>query len=78
MKALIGKLGGRKFLLALVTAVVIALSSLIGLDLPVEKVASIAAVVVGFIVAQGYADGKTDGKTSTTAQVDPENTDAEG
>ena len=72
MKALIGKMGGRKFLLALATVLVVGLSSLIGLDLPTEKVASIAAVVVGFLVSQGYADGKSLGATSTTAQVDPE------
>jgi len=66
MKKVIGKLGGRKFLLSVITTVVIAISSAIGLDLPAEKVASIAAVVVGFLVAQGYADGKSGGATSTT------------
>ena len=70
MKKIIGKLGGRKFVLALVSSVVIALSSLMGLDLPTEKVAAIAATVVGFVLAQGYADGKSQGATSTTTDDD--------
>jgi len=68
MKALIGKIGGRKFLLAIIGAVLIALSSVIGIELSPEKITAVSGIVASFILAQGYADGKSQGATSTTTE----------
>ena len=66
MKKFIGSMGGRKFVVAVVTVLIIAINRKIGLDLDPAQIGGMAATALGFAVAQGYADGKSDGKTSTT------------
>ena len=63
MNSFIGKIGGRKFILALVAIVVTGLMN--GLD-PETKGWIISVITGGFSVGQGMADGLSKGKTSTT------------
>jgi hypothetical protein len=75
MKALLGKLGGRKFI-AIILDLIFCILVAVGIDLPNEiKIEIIKWVQVGvgmYLGAQGFADGMSKGATSTTAQVDPE------
>ena len=67
---IIGALGGRKFVLAIITTI---LDPILALYLPAEVaktvIAAITSIAMTFIAAQGYADGASQGKTSTTMQV---------
>jgi hypothetical protein len=66
MKALIGKLGGRKWLIALFSTILIGLGELVGITMTPEKITGIAGIAAALILGQAHADAKTDGKTSTT------------
>jgi len=65
MRELIGKLGGRKFLVAVVGLVGVVVAALTGFDLDPYK-ETIIGVLGAFMVGQGIADGASGGKTSTT------------
>jgi hypothetical protein len=59
---LMGMLGGRKFIVTVISTLVLAFVP----NLSPEIVASIAGVAASFILGQAYADGATGGLTSTT------------
>ena len=61
----LGKLGGRKFLMAIAGVLAVAVSSYFGID--EEKILAVAGIVVSYILGQGYADGKSGGNTSSSA-----------
>lgn len=62
---MIGKLGGRKFLVALVTLLVVVISATTGIDLePYKEI--VIGVTSSYLLAQGVADGWSGGATSTT------------
>ena len=70
MEKLIGKLGGRKWLVALISIVLTGLNNVIGLDLSDKAIASIAGVAAALAIGQGLADGLSNGKTSTVVEVE--------
>ncbi len=63
MKDLLGKIGGRNFLLALVGMIITGLMQ--GLD-PETKAWIISVICGSHSVSRGLADGMSKGKTSTT------------
>ena len=66
---LLAKLGGRKFLLAVLGVIAIALHQLIGMD--EQTVYSVGGVLVAYILGQSYSDGASGGATSSTATLPP-------
>lgn len=62
---LIGMLGGRKFIVTLVSTAIIAFVP----NISPEIAASIAGIAASFVLGQAYADGASNGETSTTAKV---------
>lgn len=67
---LIGRLGGRKFILAIIAVVAIGLHNWLGID--VNSVYTIGGIIATFIFGQSFADGMSGGTTSTTTPtVDP-------
>jgi hypothetical protein len=68
LKKLVGKMGGRKFVVSLVSILLVGISKMVGMDLGPETVASIAGIAATYVLGQSYADAKTDGKTSTTVE----------
>lgn len=55
---MLDKLKSRKFLMAVVSAALIICNEGLGLDLPAETIMSFAAVVIGWILVEGYVDAK--------------------
>jgi len=68
MKKLIGKLGGRKWLISLVSVLLVGLNRVIGLDLSETAIASIAGIAAALVLGQGFADGASGGATSTSTE----------
>lgn len=64
MNKFLGKIGGRKFILAVFMPIAIALSSAFGISETV--IMTIGGIVATYIGAQGVADGLSGGATSTT------------
>ncbi|HYG77806.1 MAG TPA: hypothetical protein VEK08_22560 [Planctomycetota bacterium] len=62
---ILGKLGGRKFLVAVFGALAIALHSWLGID--PEATLALGGVVAAYVFGQGVADGFSGGATSTVA-----------
>ena len=63
-KEFVGKLGGRKFLLAILGVVIVVFQERFGIS--AAAVEQVGYVVISFIVGQGFADGISKGATSTT------------
>jgi len=68
MKAFLGKVGGRKFILAIISVVVMVLNGALGLDIPESTVQVVGGIVAAFLLGQGLADGMSGGSTSTSAE----------
>jgi hypothetical protein len=69
---LLGKLGGRKFLMALVGVAAIGLHNWLNID--TQAVMTLGGVIAAFIFGQGIADGLSGGATSSsTSRVDGTN-----
>ena len=67
MLAILGKLGGRKFLMAVFGVIAIALHSWLGISM--EAVLTIGGVVAAYVFGQGVADGFSGGSTSSVAAL---------
>jgi len=65
MKKLIGKIGGRKFVVALVSMIGIVVAAVTGIDIAPYK-ETIIGILGTYLLGQGIADGLSGGKTSTT------------
>lgn len=65
MQKLIAKLGGRKFLLALVTLLGVAVASLTGYEIDANLRDTLVGVLGTYLLGQGLADGLSGGKTSS-------------
>lgn len=65
MKNLIAKLGGRKFLLALVTLLGVAVASLTGYEIDANLRDTLVGVLGTYLLGQGLADGLSGGKTAS-------------
>lgn len=65
MAKLIGKIGGRKFVVALVALLGVVVGSLTGFDIEPYK-ETIIGIVGTYLLGQGIADGLSKGATSTT------------
>jgi hypothetical protein len=65
MVSILGKLGGRKFLVALFGVIAIALHSWLGIDQ--DAVMTLGGVVAAYVFGQGIADGFSGGATSTSS-----------
>ena len=63
----IGKLGGRKFLVALITLVGVVIASLTGFDIGPYK-DTVTNVLAAYLIGQGLSDGLSGGKTATAVQ----------
>ena len=63
---ILGKLGGRKFLVAVFGALAIGLHSWLGLS--EDAVIALGGVVAAYVFGQGVADGLSGGATSTVAK----------
>lgn len=63
----IGRLGGRKFLLAIVGVAAVVAQSVLGIS--PDQVLWIGGIVVTYILGQSVADGMSGGATSTVARV---------
>ncbi len=75
MNVIIGRLGGKKFIVALFGLVAVVVAAISGIDIkPYEN--AFMSVIASFLVGQGVADGLSGGKTSSvSASADA---DAEG
>ncbi|MCK6470413.1 MAG: hypothetical protein L6R28_01595 [Planctomycetes bacterium] len=65
MKNLISKLGGRKFLLAFVTLIGVAVASLTGYEIDANLRETLVGVLGTYLLGQGLADGLSGGKTAS-------------
>jgi hypothetical protein len=65
---ILGKLGGRKFLVALFGVVAIGLHSWLGID--EQSVLAVGGIVAAYVFGQGVADGFSGGATSTVARTE--------
>lgn len=63
MNAFLGRIGGRKFLVAVLGTVAIALHSSLGID--TETINWIGGILISYILGQSAADGLSKGATST-------------
>lgn len=63
----IGKMGGRKFLVALVALAAVVLNATLGIS--EQSVLIGGGIAISYILGQSFADGLTGGATSTTANV---------
>jgi len=63
----LGKLGGRKFVVAVFGVVAIGLHNWLGIN--TEAVITLGGVIAAFLFGQGIADGLSGGATSSTAQA---------
>jgi len=64
----LGRLGGRKFLVAVFGALAIGLQSWLGVD--PEATLALGGVIAAYVFGQGVADGFSGGSTSTVARVE--------
>ena len=67
INAILGQLGGRKFLMALAAVIAIVLQEKFGIS--EQQTLYIAGVAASFIFAQGAADGLSKSATSTIAAL---------
>lgn len=67
MVSILGKLGGRKFIVAVFAAIAVGLHSWLGIS--EEVVYTIGGIAASYILGQGVADGLSGGRTSSTAPV---------
>ena len=65
---ILGQLGGRKFLMALVGVVAIGLHNWLNIDS--QAVITLGGVVAAFVFGQGIADGLSGGATSSSTPAD--------
>ena len=65
---ILGKLGGRKFLMAVIGVVAIGLHNWLNID--TQAVMTLGGVIGAFIFGQGIADGLSGGATSSTTGSD--------
>ena len=61
---ILGKLGGRKFLMAVVGVIAIGLHNWLNID--TQAVITLGGIISAYIVGQGIADGLSGGATSST------------
>ena len=64
MLSVLGKLGGRKFIVAVFGAIAVAANSWLGIS--EASVTMLGTVVSAYLVGQGLADGLSKGTTSST------------
>ena len=64
---ILGKLGGRKFLVALFGTLAIALHAWLGLD--EQSILAVGGIVAAYVFGQGVADGFSGGATSSVAKL---------
>ena len=67
---ILGKLGGRKFLVAVFGALAIGIHSWLGID--EQSVVALGGIVAAYVFGQGIADGFSGGATSTVASLNNE------
>lgn len=67
MTNFLGKIGGRKFLMAIVGVVAIALNSWLGIS--ESATITLGSVIATYILGQGIADGFSGGATSSVANA---------
>lgn len=71
MNGIIGKLGGKKFIVAILGVVAVVVTATTGFEIPPETlnkvIEAIGMIAGGFGVGQGIADGFSGGKTSSVA-----------
>ena len=65
MNSFIGKIGGRKFLVALVGLIGVIVAAVTGFDLA-QHTTLIVGIVAPYLIGQGVADGLSKGATATT------------
>lgn len=70
MNTLIGKLGGKKFLITLGGAAVILLHNYLGMS--TQMASEVVGLLMAYIVGQSVADGWSGGATSSVAAVNAE------
>ncbi|KMJ55316.1 hypothetical protein AB685_27860 [Bacillus sp. LL01] len=56
------KLTSRKFLMAVVTGLLVIANEGLGLSLPTESILTVAGVAISYIVGEAYVDGKKKGE----------------
>ncbi len=64
----LGKLGGRKFIVALFGALAVALHNSLGIE--PDAVMTLGGIVAAYVFSQGVADGFSGGATSSVARTD--------
>ena len=64
----LGKLGGRKFLVAVFGALAIGLNGWLGIS--EQAVLALGGIVAAYVFGQGVADGFSGGATSTVAKTE--------
>ena len=72
MKKFLGKLGGRKFILALFAFIAVGLGSWLGIS--EDAIMTFGGIIASYLLGQGFADGMSGGATSSNP---PKETDAE-
>lgn len=65
MLTVLGKLGGRKFIVAVFAALAVALNALFGIS--EDAVLTIGGIAASYLLGQGIADGFSGGETSSVA-----------
>lgn len=65
MISMLGKLGGRKFIVAVFSALAVALNAYFGIS--EASVITIGGIAASYLLGQGIADGFSGGETSTVA-----------
>jgi len=65
MRKFLGKAGGRKFIVTVLTLLAMIANGLFGIDIPESTIQAIAAVAGTFVLGQGLADGLSKGATGT-------------
>jgi len=69
MNTIIGKLGGKKFIVALLGLIAVVVAALTGYEIAPETLQTVAAIVSSYLIGQGVADGFSGGKTSSVAKA---------
>lgn len=67
MLRILGKLGGRKFIVAVFSALAVGLNSYFGIS--EAAVMTIGGIAASYLLGQGIADGLSGGETSSVAQA---------